>query len=610
MTKAERRAFKKQMRSQHTLLRHENIISLLHQHLLIANGGLGNSVSRDMLEKVFKPCGSILDIVMVPGKPYSFVTFSDLSEAQSAVQSLQGTELPSSAASSEVPPVKLYLSFVKSVPGAEVASNILPAGLTLIQDFVSQEEEIELLKCIDWDYMDPQLKEDSKISLKHRRVKHFGFEFLYSTNNVDPDHPLDMGIPPECSPILQRMLSQQIILNLPDQLTVNQYQPGQGIPPHVDTHSAFEEELVSLSLGSQVVMDFKAPGGCHYPVFLPQRSLVVMRGESRYQLTHAIAPRKSDVVPLACLTKDNQMKLTLMARMERTSFTFRKVRNPPVCECDFPEQCDYQKLKKSNRPLTKPISTSPKELETEHVHQVYEEIATHFSDTRHTPWPRVAQFLNGLDPGSVVVDVGCGNGKYLGINPQLVMFGCDRSSGLTAISHERGHQVWVSDVLATPLRDGSVDAAICIAVIHHLSTQERRFQALVEMKRILRVGGKALIYVWARDQKRGNVASNYLKESSDLPRDEEIKSAVDAKDLKAELPTELSVHVNRTEFQQQDLLVPWKLKGKEEKQVFHRYYHVFEESELEELCQRMQDVEVNDVYYDQGNWCVIFTRIH
>lgn len=25
-----------------------------------------------------------------------------------------------------------------------------------------------------------------------------------------------------------------------------------GIPPHVDTHSAFEEDLISLSLGSQV----------------------------------------------------------------------------------------------------------------------------------------------------------------------------------------------------------------------------------------------------------------------------------------------------------------------------------------------------------------------
>ena len=35
----------------------------------------------------------------------------------------------------------------------------------------------------------------------------------------------------------------------PDQLTVNEYQLGQGIRRHVDTHSAFEESICSLSLG-------------------------------------------------------------------------------------------------------------------------------------------------------------------------------------------------------------------------------------------------------------------------------------------------------------------------------------------------------------------------
>ena len=38
----------------------------------------------------------------------------------------------------------------------------------------------------------------------------------------------------------------------PDQMTVNEYKPGHGIPPHIDTHSAFEDGIVSVSLGSQV----------------------------------------------------------------------------------------------------------------------------------------------------------------------------------------------------------------------------------------------------------------------------------------------------------------------------------------------------------------------
>jgi len=61
------------------------------------------------------------------------------------------------------------------------------------------------------------------------------------------------------------------------------------------------------------------------------------------------------------------------------------------------------------------------QLEREYVHRVYEEIAEHFSSTRHTPWPRVVDFLKALPSGSLVADVGCGNGKYLGINKELYM---------------------------------------------------------------------------------------------------------------------------------------------------------------------------------------------
>jgi ubiquinone/menaquinone biosynthesis C-methylase UbiE len=61
---------------------------------------------------------------------------------------------------------------------------------------------------------------------------------------------------------------------------------------------------------------------------------------------------------------------------------------------------------------------------------VYDRIAPHFSHTRYKPWPKVESFLNGLPEYSVVLDIGCGNGKYLGVNEKLVMIGTDRSIGL------------------------------------------------------------------------------------------------------------------------------------------------------------------------------------
>ena len=52
----------------------------------------------------------------------------------------------------------------------------------------------------------------------------------------------------------------------------------------------------------------------------------------------------------------------------------------------------------------------------EHVYDVYEKIAPHFSNTRYKPWPKVQEFMESVPPGSFVADVGCGNGKYLGAN--------------------------------------------------------------------------------------------------------------------------------------------------------------------------------------------------
>ena len=50
---------------------------------------------------------------------------------------------------------------------------------------------------------------------------------------------------------------------------------------------------------------------------------------------------------------------------------------------------------------------------------MYEEIAGHFSDTRHSPWPKVLDFVDAIPPGGLLIDVGCGNGKYMGRNSTI-----------------------------------------------------------------------------------------------------------------------------------------------------------------------------------------------
>ena len=252
--------------------------------------------------------------------------------------------------------------------------------------------------------------------------------------------------------------------------------------------------------------------------------------------------------------------------------------------------------------------------------------------------------------------------------------------------------------------------------------QERRLKAIEELVRILRDDGTALIYVWAFEQERNKLKSNYLKDSKTKQPDggcigshckcddaeEHCSCCQSCKDAEADNATKLSreseisrgceaataatdvglsktddsfqqasktsspntngvatctkeahgsgsiypsvtanhnedetpasnhagtkaregsttpliVHVNRTNFQSQDLLVPWHLRQQGKKKqagnddpkvktddaVYHRYYHVFVEHELEGLCRTLPNVRVVESYYDKGNWCVIIQK--
>ena len=102
----------------------------------------------------------------------------------------------------------------------------------------------------------------------------------------------------------------------------------------------------------------------------------------------------------------------------------------------------------------------------------------------------------------IEIHAGCGSGKYLGINPMVFNIGTDRCQALTGIAREKEHEVMLSDNLALPFRDMSIDAVLSIAVIHHIATAERRVHALRELARVLRVGGRVMISVWAMEQRQ------------------------------------------------------------------------------------------------------------
>lgn len=68
---------------------------------------------------------------------------------------------------------------------------------------------------------------------------------------------------------------------------MNIYPEGAGIAAHTDSHLNAGPVLLSLSLGSPVLMTFVQPlTKASAPVLLPPRSLLRLEGEARFLWTH------------------------------------------------------------------------------------------------------------------------------------------------------------------------------------------------------------------------------------------------------------------------------------------------------------------------------------
>lgn len=177
------------------------------------------------------------------------------------------------------------------------------------------------------------------------------------------------------------------------------------------------------------------------------------------------------------------------------------------------------------------------------------------------------------------------------------MVASDASAPLARIAKAAtGAPAVVADCLCAPFRSGSFDTVLSIAVLHHLSTEARRVQALREAARLLRPGGDLLVYCWSYEQ------------DSDRSR-------------------------SRHRFPTQDVLVPWNYRtpavrkrrggeGQDEDEdaaaavaqwevateVHQRYCHVYREGELPALLAQVSELELIESYFDTGNWCVMARR--
>lgn len=258
-------------------------------HFFIGNGGTRNGISRELLSTILEATDALY---MPEAKDFSFASVTGQTKAVHLLKKCNGISVQDTCkvrglshlinpSLLQGPPLHLYLCLVDHIPTAVMKYSEetlvpcrphLPPGLILIPEFISATEEKKLLSFFTtspsesntekpcWGSVYGSWQDDISVTkvdlngpishvllpsctslgcstlipaastthLKHRSVRHYGYEFLYTVNSIDPDHPLPGGLPLVCQPLLERLREQSLLEWLPDQLTVNDYQPGAG----------------------------------------------------------------------------------------------------------------------------------------------------------------------------------------------------------------------------------------------------------------------------------------------------------------------------------------------------------------------------------------------
>lgn len=154
LTKAEKKALRKQTKLIHSLRRHNADLASVSEsptrHLMVGNGGLMCGVDRSQIVSLFQKFGNIERLLMFPGRSFSFISFHNVSESVKAMETMHGRVLDCPSEFPK-PDVTFYLSFLASVPDDVTIDNqVKPAGLVLMEDFVTEEVEGELIQALGW----------------------------------------------------------------------------------------------------------------------------------------------------------------------------------------------------------------------------------------------------------------------------------------------------------------------------------------------------------------------------------------------------------------------------------------------------------------------------
>jgi len=204
------------------------------------------------------------------------------------------------------------------------------------------------------------------------------------------------------------------------------------------------------------------------------------------------------------------------------------------------------------------------------IETFYNTIADEFDKTRVRLWPCVTKYLDMFKYNSNILDIGCGNGKYMTYRNDINIIGIDISIELVKICINKKLNVIHGNMIKLPFNDNIFDGLLVVASYHHLNNELDRQKSLNEMYRVLKPGGLCFIEVWAKEQ-IDNVNKN-------------------------------------TNFKDNNNLVKWKsIKTGD---IYYRYYNIYSKNELiNEIKKLKPEFEIIDNGYEKGNYYIILKKL-
>jgi alkylated DNA repair dioxygenase AlkB len=170
-------------------------------------------------------------------------------------------------------------------------------GLFYFRNFISEDEENRLVASID---SQPWLND------LRRRTQHYGYKYNYTKRSVDSS--MSLGPLPKMFTDINALISH-LFDKEPDQIIINEYEPGQGINKHVDCVPCFGPVIASLSLLSPCIMEF-GNGNETHELLLEPRSLLLLENDARYKWHHRIPIRENDRVGDILITRKRRISAT------------------------------------------------------------------------------------------------------------------------------------------------------------------------------------------------------------------------------------------------------------------------------------------------------------